>query len=132
MEKSFDQLVRRRAGNRCGYCRVPQAALKPKFPIDHIIARQHQGPTEPSNLALCCGRCNQYKGPNLSGLDPATGNLTRLFHPRRDDWHAHFRFVGPVIEGLTEVGRTTVAVLNMNHPYSIGVRRALINEGVEL
>jgi hypothetical protein len=38
--------------------------------------------------------CNTRKGPNLSGLDPQTGELTRLFHPRQDRWQDHFRWEG--------------------------------------
>jgi hypothetical protein len=131
MDKQLDQHVRSRAQSRCEYCRLPQSAIKPKFPIDHIIARQHRGLTELSNLALCCGRCNQHKGPNLTGIDPATGKLTRLFNPRLDHWREHFAYHGAVIEGLTEIGRTTVAVLHMNHPYSTAVRSALMEEGIQ-
>jgi 5-methylcytosine-specific restriction endonuclease McrA len=48
--------VRRRALNRCEYCRLPQAASDLTFPIDHIIARQHGGKTRADNLALSCVR----------------------------------------------------------------------------
>ncbi|MFZ4763807.1 MAG: hypothetical protein ACOYMN_02540 [Roseimicrobium sp.] len=33
-------------------------------------------------MAFACFRCNSHKGPNLSGVDPSTGQLERLFHPR--------------------------------------------------
>jgi hypothetical protein len=42
------------------------------------------------NLALACFFCNRYKGPNLSGFDPATGALTQLFDPRSQIWADHF------------------------------------------
>ena len=29
-------------------------------------------------------RCNLHKGPNLSGVDPDTGQVVRLFDPRDD------------------------------------------------
>jgi 5-methylcytosine-specific restriction endonuclease McrA len=70
----------------CEYCHLPQRFSKLTFPIDHVIARQHHGPTIESNLALACGFCNRHKGPNIAGLDPQTRQLTRLFHPRRDSW----------------------------------------------
>lgn len=38
--------VRRRAGKRCEYCRVPQAAFRRPFHIEHIVARQHGGTEE--------------------------------------------------------------------------------------
>lgn len=130
MDKALEQEVRARANDRCEYCRAPQFASKLTFPIDHIIARQHGGTTVTENLAVCCGRCNRHKGPNLAGIDPVSGRLTRLFHPRLDQWDDHLRYDGPVIVGLTDVGRTTVAVLSMNRPSQVAIRQALINLGL--
>lgn len=79
MPEPLEQLIRRLASGRCEYCRMPQSASRFKHVLDHIIARQHGGKTEARNLALCCGRCNQAKGPNIAGIDPETGELTRLF-----------------------------------------------------
>src|SRR5260221_5586475 len=115
MDRAVEQHVRHRAQGRCEYCRLPQEASAFTFPIDHIIARQHGGETVPENLALCCNRCNLSKGPNIAGIDPLTGNLTRLFNPRTDAWAEHFRLNGPLMEGLTAIGRTTASVLAMNH-----------------
>ena len=70
------------------------------------------------NLAWACIFCNLYKGPNLASLDPETGALTRLFHPRRDRWDDHFRQDGASIVGLTAVGRTTCWLLEMNSRFS--------------
>lgn len=130
MHAALIDSVRSRAGERCEYCLMPQAFHVLTFPIDHIIARQHDGANAFGNLALSCTRCNSYKGPNIAGLDPATGELTRLFHPRNDDWREHFCFVGAMVEGLTDVGRTTLKVLQLNHPDSIALRESLIAEGV--
>ena len=74
--------------------------------------------------------CNVYKGPNLSGLDPASGMLTRLYPPRRHKWAYHFRFEGSTLVGRTAIGRTTIQVLHMNHPQMIGLRDILIAGGV--
>ena len=130
MDKALEQQVRRRARGLCEYCRMPQSASKLTLPIDHIIARQHGGETVAENLALCCGRCNLSKGPNIAGLDPETKHLTRLYHPRKDKWVEHFRYEGAVMVGLTDVGRTTIAVLAMNQPHQRAVRQALMEEGV--
>ena len=130
MDRSIEQEVRRRAGNRCEYCLLPQAASPLVFPIDHVIARQHNGPSTLENLALACGYCNAHKGPNIAGIDPETGHVTPLFHPRRDNWAVHFRFAGAIALGLTAVGRTTIIVLAMNHPHQKAIRQALIEEGV--
>ena len=122
------EIVRERAGERCEYCRMPQKAHLLTFPIDHIIARQHGGPTTLENLALSCVRCNSYKGPNISGMDPFTEEMTRLFHPRTDIWDEHFQLVGANIKGLSGVGRTTVSLMQMNHPDYIALRESLIAE----
>ena len=97
--------------------------------IEHIIARKHNGPTISENLALACFNCNVAKGTNLSGIDPATGIMERLYHPRRDLWSEHFSWNGPEIVGLTSVGRTTVAVLNLNHGIRIRQRQLFLKAG---
>lgn len=63
-------------------------------------------------------------------MDPQSGTLTRLFHPRLDNWNEHFRWAGPLIVGLTPVGTVTVMVLAMNHPHQIAMRQSLMAEGV--
>jgi 5-methylcytosine-specific restriction endonuclease McrA len=76
--------VRRRPDNVCEYCRMPQAYYPTvPFPIDHIIARQHGGPTTLGNLALSCFHDNSHKGPNITGIDRVTRKITKLFNPRR-------------------------------------------------
>jgi len=129
ISRQLADAVRLRAGFTCEYCRMPQSVRRLRFPIDHIRAIQHRGPTILENLALCCGRCNRHKGPNLTGADPMTGEIVRLFNPRTDDWHAHFRWEAEYVVGITDIGRTTVEVLNMNHPEDLGVRRELIEDG---
>lgn len=109
---------------------MPQAAHVRTFAIDHVVARQHGGPSTPDNLALACLRCNSHKGPNLAGIDPETGRMTRLFNPRSDVWADHFRWNSPYLTGLTDVGRTTIDVLTINHPDYIGLRESLILEGL--
>jgi hypothetical protein len=128
MEKSLERQIRQRANGLCEYCRMPESASKLKFTIDHVIARQHGGDESSENLALACGFCNRHKGPNIAGIDPISGNLVRLFHPRRDIWQDHFRWDRALLIGLTPVGRATVAILAINQPYQIAVRQALISE----
>jgi hypothetical protein len=131
MDESLAEPVRQRAGRACEYCLVPQSAYPTvTFPVDHVIARQHGGPTAPGNLALSCLHCNSHKGPNIAGIDPVSGKLSPLFHPRRHKWSRHFRWEGGVLVGRTAVGRVTIAVLAMNDPAAVEVREALIDEGV--
>jgi hypothetical protein len=124
--------LRALAEHRCEYCHVPDDDLFLPHVVDHIIAKQHGGESDIENLALCCGRCNRHKGPNISGVDPASGQLVRLFHPRRDGWREHFAYRDAVLAGLTHVGRTTVVVLAINLPLRVLARTVLIERGVTL
>lgn len=128
MKADLERLVRERAGGRCEYCHLPQVASGVPFEIDHIIARKHDGRTIASNLAISCIYCNAHKGPNISGLDPATGKLTPLFHPRKHKWSAHFARQGGLMVERTPIGRTTIRVLEMNLPNLVALRD-LLGEG---
>jgi hypothetical protein len=128
MDADLVRLVRRRAGGRCEYCHLPESGSRVPFEIDHIIACKHGGRTVASNLALTCFYCNAYKGPNISALDPGTGKLTRLYHPRRHTWSAHFRYQGGVLIGRTAIGRTTIRVLQINLPNLVALRVVLIED----
>lgn len=115
--------VRERAGHRCEYCQLhqddsPLAALH----IEHIIPKVHGGTDDLENLALACIDCNLHKGTNLSGVDPASGEITKLFHPRRESWEAHFMWRGNEIVGRSASGRTTVRVLQMNSEDQLALR----------
>jgi HNH endonuclease len=130
MQKSLEEEVWRRAGGRCEYCHLPWAFHPTPFQIDHIIAEQHGGLTVSDNLAIACLRCNKRKGPNLSGVSAETGEIVRLFHPRKDNWADHFRWDGALLVGRTPIGMATIAVLAINHPTAVAVREALIAVGV--
>jgi hypothetical protein len=123
------QAVRDRASERCEYCRLPQQAIDGVLQIEHIIARQHLGDDSDDNLALACDQCNLHKGPNLSGLDPNTGQLVALFHPRRDHWDEHFELQGAEIVGRTSNGRATARLLQMNGRVRLHLRALLITLG---
>jgi hypothetical protein len=77
-----------------------------------------------------CSFCNSFKGPNLSGVDPATRRIVPLYNPRRHKWARHFRWNGGQLIGSTPQGRATAATLRSNLPYRISHREALIDEGV--
>jgi hypothetical protein len=126
MAGGLDRLVRQRAGERCEYCHLPQSVSELTHPLDHIVARQHGGPSTPDNLALSCLRCNAHKGPNIAGIDPKNGQVVPLFHPRRDSWADHFEWLGATLIGRTPVGRVTIQVLAMNDPDALALREALI------
>ncbi len=130
MDENKRNLVRQRAGFACEYCHMPQEAVSwATFHIEHIIARQHDGGDEADNLALACTRCNLYKGPNLSAIDPDSGNVVMLYHPRRDPWKDHFRFDGARIIGQTPIGRATVRLLQMNALHRVEAREEWLQQG---
>jgi hypothetical protein len=122
--------VRQRAEHRCEYCRLPEDLGEVTFHVEHIVARQHQGGDELSNLALACDRCNLYKGPNLS--TKVEGETVELFHPRQHKWSDHFAFVGPEIAGLTPTGQATAQLLKMNSPRRVAIRRRMLAPGETL
>jgi len=118
-------LVEERASHRCEYCLLHEDDAVMPHELDHIIASQHSGQTTLENLALSCWDCNHVKGPNLASVDPLTGEIVQLFHPRRDRWADHFRLDGARIAGLTAKGRVTVFLLQLNAPERIRQRADL-------
>jgi len=73
----------------------------------------------------------------LSGVDPQTGQMIALFHPRRNEWAEHFSALvgtliagGVEIRGLTPIGRATVQVLGLNEEMRQILRFELWLEGL--
>lgn len=117
--------VRKRARQRCEYCRLRQvdSPLAPLH-IEHIVPKAHGGGDDLDNLALACIDCNLHKRTNLTGVDPLTGGVTELFHPRHHRWQDHFARLGIHLVGRTAIGRTTIRVLNMNSDDQLALRSA--------
>jgi HNH endonuclease len=125
MDSAAREFVRQRAGNCCEYCLLSQAHSQLTHHVEHIIAKQHGGADDAENLALACHRCNFRKGPNLTGIDPSTGEIVRLFHPRRDRWTEHFHWEDIHIHGITATGRATTVLLAMNDARRLELRAEL-------
>ena len=123
VDAALRNVVRRRANDRCEYCHITQQH-DPffQFHVEHIVARQHGGATEETNLAFACHHCNLHKGPNLSGIDPLSGQIVSLYHPRTQVREEHFELRGANVLGLTPTGRATVRVLLMNSPTRLQLR----------
>ena len=135
MDANTRDFVRRRAGDRCEYCHMPQDATPfIRFHVEHIVAKQHVEPLqeELENLAYACDRRNAFKGPNLSSIDPSTGEKVDVFNPRMDEWSEHFEVAGGRILGLTPVGRATARLLNMNDSRRVELRLQWLDEGGSL
>lgn len=94
--------------------------------IDHIISKKHGGSDEADNLALSCALCNKRKGSDLTSIDPDTGQIVPLYHPRQDSWSEHFQLYEAQFIGLTPTGRATIQLLQLNRLDRIEERQLLI------
>lgn len=125
--------VRRRARQMREYCRLPQRASILLHQVDHIVAQQHLGTDEESNLCLCCLRGNHKKGPNIASVDPESAEtyaLMALVHPRKQRWREHFQLQEDgCIVGTTPEGRATARLLDFNDVECLQLRRVLIRHG---
>ena len=93
------------------------------FQVEHPIARKHGGGDDPDVLALSCEPCNRRKGSDICSVDPATGEVVRLFDPRRQDWREHFSLSFNRVSGRSPVGRATTRLLRMNDRNRVRIRR---------
>lgn len=119
------------ARHRCGYCLTAEEIIGMPMDLEHLIPQSIDGPTEEANLWLACSRCNVYKSDRIVATDPETGEVVPLFDPRRQSWGEHFRWSeqGDEIIGLTEIGRATVAALQLNRELLVKARRLWISVG---
>jgi len=78
-------------------------------------------------LAFACQGCNNRKFVSTQAIDPVTGMVVSLFHPRRDTWTQHFAWNEDftLIVGLTQEGRATVEKLDLNRTGVVNLRRVL-------
>jgi hypothetical protein len=131
VSKSLRERVAARARHRCGYCLSAEAVVGAPMEIDHIIPESRGGLTEEDNLWLACSLCNDHKGDRIAALDPVTGEVVRLFDPRRQVWGEHFAWTadGERVVGLTPTGRATAAALHLNRPALVAARRAWVAVG---
>jgi len=121
-----------RAEHRCEYCHAPEAVFNFPFEVEHIIPVSRGGTDIETNWALACRSCNLRKATHVSGVDPESQGAVRLFHPREDRWEEHFQAApeSGEIKGLTAVGRTTIARLEMNSEAQIAARRQWMRLGL--
>jgi len=118
--------VRKRAGDLCEYCRLPQSCQEATFHIDHVTPRGAGGETIVDNLALACVTCSLKKAARTHAIDGRTKRKARLFNPRTQSWERHFEWTRTWrIRGRTATGRVTVTALGMNRPAIIAIRQLL-------
>ena len=104
------RLVQERAEQRCEYCLLHSDNAFLSHEPDHVIARKHDGRTIEENLAWSCFICNRFKGTDISSIDPESGEITSLFHPRKDEWNEHFRWNNCWVDGQRQGHLVPVAI----------------------
>ena len=129
--KALRERVTMEARQRCGYYLSSEHIVGAPMEIDHILPESLGGLTEEKNLWLACSRCNEHKADRIVALDPASGEVTPIFHPRNETWSEHFRWTldGDHIIGLTATGRATVVALRLNRPALVRARRRWVAVG---
>jgi HNH endonuclease len=101
-----------------------------------IIARAGRraegGDTTLENLALACGGCNGHKHAKIQAIDPISKSQVPLYHPRQQNWYAHFTWSVDTLKivGITTTGRATVNALKLNRDGVINLRKLLILAGL--
>lgn len=90
MKASLRALVRKRAAQRCEYCRLHEDDLPLfSFHVEHILPKKLGGTDDLRLLAWSCHYCNLSKSSNLSGRDFVTGRIVVLYNPRWQRWQRH-------------------------------------------
>ena len=129
--KELRDRIAAQAQHRYGYCLSAEAIVGAPMEIEHIIPESLGGLTEEGNLWLACSRCNDHKSNRIAATDPESGEIVRLFDPRRQSWNEHFRWSdqGDQIIGISPTGRATVAALHLNRPTLVKARQLWILVG---
>ena len=128
---SIRQTLAERARGLCEYCQCPEAYCPDSFTVEHIVPRQQGGTDDLDNLAWACFGCNGRKHTKMQGFDPQTQQSVALFHPRQQKWYEHFAWSEDlqVLEGRSPCGRATIAMLGLNRPSVVNLRRVLVMVG---
>lgn len=117
--------------HRCAYCLTTTANSGVRMTVDHIFPESKGGKTEFENLCSCCRACNEFKGDTTRAVDPLTGEMVSLFHPRQQSWREHFTWdpAGIYVLGKSPTGRATIAQLQMNNGAIVEARQRWVSVG---
>jgi len=99
--------------------------------VEHILPRSRAGADDLDNLAWSCQACNNRKYTATQAVDPQTGSLASLYHPRRHSWGEHFQWSDDwlTLIGVTPTGRATIARLDLNREGVVNLRGLLVPAG---
>lgn len=118
------QKVATRADFLCEYCLIAEEDTFFGCEVEHIISLKHGGSSELENLAYACAFCNRHKGSDIGSISES-GQFSRFFNPRTDQWVDHFRLDRSIINPFSVVGEVTARILQFNHSDRILERQAL-------
>jgi hypothetical protein len=123
--------VRKRAEYLCEYCQTSEHWQYVRFTLDHVVPVAEGGNEGLENLALACFHCNRRKSNRQTATDPHSGVMVPLFNPRTQLWSEHFCWStdGLLVLPQTDIGRATVALLELNRERVLGIRRADVEVG---
>jgi len=131
LTSQLKQRVAERANFCCEYCFSQLRYSPDSFSIEHVIPLAQKGSNDFDNLALSCQGCNSHKYISTTAIDPISGQLVSLYHPRQHAWLEHFIWSEEtdLIFGLTPIGRATVEKLQLNREGVVNLRRVLAQIG---
>lgn len=124
--------IKQRALDCCEYCWSQEAYSPDAFSVEHITPISKGGTNDSNNLANACQGCNNRKFISTEAIDPLTGEMAPLYHPRRDRWSEHFVWDEDytLVVGLTPAGRATVEKLELNRKGVTNLRQLLHERGL--
>ena len=131
ISESLKNQIAETDSSRCCYCLTTEANSGIPMTYDHIKPVSKNGETNFENLCLACRTCNEFKGDHTVAIDPLSGETVPMYNPRTQKWTEHFTWSldGTRVEGLTAVGRATVARLRMNNPVILVARGRWVVSG---
>jgi hypothetical protein len=128
IDRQLRRLVATRADHLCEYCLIHEQDTGLGCAVDHIISLKHGGETNADNLAYACIFCNRFKGSDIGSIIWQTKELTRFYHPRRDNWLEHFHLEDYFIQPITDIGEVTARILGFNQQSRLLERQLLISK----
>jgi hypothetical protein len=126
VSKEKRQIVKERANTCCEYCQCQEEFCPSPFSIEHVTPLAKNGTDDLENLAYSCQGCNNFKYISIEAIDPLSGEMVKLYHPRKDVWNEHFRWSKDHLRliGISPSARATIDLLKLNRKGVLNFRRA--------
>ena len=122
--RKYKPTLRLEYERKCVYCKFPDTMKEgDAFGVDHYRPKSIFPllETEYSNLFYCCNTCNRRKGNKW-----LTSPLPFIPNPDDHVMFDHLRFKQDIVEPITDAGKYTCELLQLNHPVTTRIRRTLL------